>query len=137
VVATVTRELEDETLIAFARLGNDNPEAETLDDKLGVKDEARAFARVAAARQVTPPLAFGIFGDWGSGKSFFMRLIKKYVDELQNPKTNEAKTGLFHQNIVQIRFNAWHYVDSHLWTSLVDYIFSELDQWVLEEDEAT
>jgi hypothetical protein len=129
--ATVPPEPQDETTIAFARLGNDNPDAETLDDKLGVKDEAGAFARVAAARQVTPPLAFGIFGDWGSGKSFFMRLIKKYVDELQDPETDEAKTGLFHQNIVQIRFNAWHYVDSNLWASLVDYIFSELDRWVL------
>lgn len=118
--------------IAFAPLGNDNPDAETVDDKLGVADEAKAFARVAAARQVAPPLAFGIFGDWGSGKSFFMRLIKEHIDKLQDGTAREAKTGLFHENIVQIRFNAWHYVDSNLWASLVDYIFSELDRWVLK-----
>ena len=118
--------------IAFAPLGNDNPDAETLDDKLGVADEAEAFARVAAARQVAPPLAFGIFGDWGSGKSFFMRLIKEHIDKLQDGTAEEAKTGLFHENVVQIRFNAWHYVDSNLWASLVDYIFSELDRWVLK-----
>jgi hypothetical protein len=123
--------------ITFARLGNDNPEAEALDDKLGVDDEAWAFARVAAARQVMPPLAFGIFGDWGSGKSFFMRLIKEHVDHLQNPETDEAKSGLFHQNVVQIRFNAWHYVDSNLWASLVDHIFSELDRRVLEKAKQT
>lgn len=116
--------------ITFARMGNDNPERDNLDDKLGVADEARAFARVAAARQVDPPLAFGIFGDWGSGKSFFMRLMQDYVEKLSHKLVPEAATELFHENIVQIRFNAWHYAETNLWASLVDYIFSELDRWI-------
>jgi hypothetical protein len=116
--------------VIYAQMGNDNPDSANLDDKLGVADEARAFARVAAARQVEPPLAFGIFGNWGSGKSFFMRLMQEYVDKLANKKVEEAQSDLFHDKIVQIRFNAWHYTETSLWASLVDHIFSEFDRWI-------
>ncbi|TIN77491.1 P-loop NTPase fold protein [Mesorhizobium sp.] len=117
--------------IVFANLRNDSTEGDTLDDKLNVEDEARAFARVAAARQISPPLAFGVFGDWGSGKSFFMRLIHRHVAALANQAS--ARTGKgdgFHRQIVQIRFNAWHYAETNLWASLVDSIFVELDTWL-------
>ncbi len=114
--------------VSFANLGNDSPDKASLDDHLGAVDEARAFARIAAARGVTPPLAFGIFGEWGSGKSFFMRLMQDHVDKIAGKTAAEAGSA-FHGNIVQIRFNAWHYADSNLWASLVDNIFSELDQW--------
>jgi|GEM_PF-1401054 len=121
--------------ITYAQLGNDSPERANLDDKLGASDEARAFARVAAARHVVPPLAFGIFGDWGSGKSFFMRLMQDHVAKLSAKKADEAKgADLFHERIVQIRFNAWHYVENNLWASLVDYIFVELDRWLRMQD---
>ncbi len=41
-----------------------------------------------------------------------------------------TSADLFHQDVVQIRFNAWHYMESNLWASLVEYIFSELDKWL-------
>jgi hypothetical protein len=119
----------------FARLGNDV--GGSLDDKLGVEDEARAFAAVAAARDVPPPLAFGIFGAWGSGKSFFMRLMQKHVAEFAKPVVVAAPgqgSGGFHQNIVSVNFNAWHYAESNLWASLVDHIFMELDRWLKEKN---
>ena len=114
----------------LAEFDNDNSDRAGLVDRLGVEAEARAFARVAAAKRVTPPLAFGIFGDWGSGKSFFMRLLYEYVEKLQKGTVDEAKSGeVFHTSIVQIRFNAWHYIDTNLWASLVDHIFFELNDW--------
>jgi hypothetical protein len=116
--------------IGIAGLGNDDPWREDLDDKLGVADEARAFARVAAAKFFEPPLAFGIFGDWGSGKSFFMRLIHDHIEKLRTGQAPEADRARFHEGIVQVRFNAWHYVEQNLWASLVDHIFSELDRWI-------
>jgi hypothetical protein len=76
-------EFEPALTIPYAPLGNDNPDQTTLDDKLHVEAEAQAFARVAAAIDVRPPLAFGIFGDWGSGKSSFMRLTHRHVERLQ------------------------------------------------------
>ena len=38
--------------------------------------------RAAAATTLEPPLAFGIFGEWGSGKSFFMRLMHDHIENL-------------------------------------------------------
>ena len=35
------------------------------------KAEAEAFASMVRAKQFKPPLAVGIFGDWGSGKSLW------------------------------------------------------------------
>jgi len=122
---------------AYADLGSDSPDRADLIDKLGVADEAHAFARVAAAQNVTTPLAFGIFGEWGSGKSYFMRLIHEHVaylsDLAKDPKSKAA--GTFYPGIVQIRFNAWHYVETNLWASLVDNIFTKLDRWSRQRNE--
>lgn len=32
----------------------------------------------------------------------------------------------YYKNIVQIEFNAWHYIEGNLWASLVDHIFANL-----------
>jgi hypothetical protein len=125
----VPPEPEDDRELIFASLGNDDPWSGALDDRLGVLSEAKAFARAAAAKSFDPPLAFGIFGNWGSGKSFFMRLVHNHVEDLKSGSAEEAVTGQFHHEIVQIRFNAWHYVDQNLWASLVDHIFTEIDLW--------
>jgi hypothetical protein len=114
--------------VAFAGLGNDDPWGSGLKDSLGVGAEAMAFARVATARTYKPPFAFGVFGDWGSGKSFFMRLIHDHIDGIRLGKAPESKSRQFVRQVVQIRFNAWHYAEQNLWASLVDHIFAELDR---------
>ncbi len=101
-------------------------------DHLNVENEAQAFARVAASRMIRPPLAIGIFGEWGSGKTFFMEKIREHIEELQ-VAANSVKESAYHKKIVQIRFNAWHYMESNLWASLVDHIFKEMDKWLIRE----
>jgi hypothetical protein len=88
------------------------------EDTLGVERDAASFARVIADRKVDPPLAIGLFGEWGSGKSFFMHLIKAQIARIA-----ESRSTDFCRGIVQIDFNAWHYVEANLWASLVDNIF--------------
>ncbi len=98
-------------------------DAEAGNDELDVSRFARAFAAVMASKAVHPPLSIGIFGDWGSGKSFFMRLMREQtVKILEAPELRE----LFHQHIVPIRFNAWHYAEANLWASLVQEILQQL-----------
>lgn len=104
-------------------------------DLLGVEDEAAAFARIAAASSIKPPLAIGIFGEWGSGKTFFMRRIYENVEALTKRARPTSHPALFHTDIVQIRFNAWHYIETNLWASLVEYIFTELDRWLRDKTE--
>lgn len=121
-----------ETVLASPR--NDNPLSTDSVDLLGFGDDAKAFARLAASKDVKPPLAIAIFGSWGSGKSFFMRLIHEHVQRLSDGKPDstapEAASESFHRGIAQIRFNAWHYSETNLWASLVDHLFTQLGTYV-------
>jgi len=121
------------TYLDYASAHSDDPWALGLNDNLGMADEAKAFARLAVARQFKPPLAIGLFGDWGTGKSFFMRLIHEHIEKLikaqPSDEAPESGSDSFHTEVVQIRFNAWHYAETNLWASLVDHLFSELALW--------
>ena len=105
-------------------------------DHLGVESEAFAFARVAASKSIVPPLSIGVFGEWGSGKTFFMEKIRSHVSQLQASAQAAKRDGqetAYHTDIVQIPFNAWHYMETNLWASLVEHIFRELDKWLRRE----
>jgi hypothetical protein len=97
--------------------------ADRGEDRLDVSRYARAFATVIAAQRVNPPFSVGIFGDWGSGKSFFMRLMSEHTQKLcALADKGEDGKRLFCQSVVPIRFNAWHYAESELLASLVQAI---------------
>ena len=101
------------------------------DDQLGIEDDVRILCQLALARSTKPPLAIGLFGDWGTGKSFFMRRMQTRVREMQNEAmTSLARggTSLYCDNVVQVTFNAWHYADSNLWASVMTRIFESLKE---------
>lgn len=89
-------------------------------DQLGVQGKARTFATLLAAGSTPMPLAIGLFGNWGSGKSFFMKLIRQEMEAIA--KTAPAD-GAYCTNVAHITFNAWYYLDSNLWASLALRIF--------------
>lgn len=98
-------------------------------DLLGIERDVNALASLVAAYKVEPPLSIGLFGDWGSGKSHFMRQMRKRVELLSARARNSGKSQNelgYYKNIVQIEFNAWHYIEGNLWASLVDHIFANL-----------
>lgn len=99
------------------------------DDQLGIQTEVQTLAAIMTARDVTPPLAIGLFGEWGSGKSFFMSQMRKTVDALARPPTQQ-ETSPYCSGVVQITFNAWHYAETNLWASLVSAIFENLAEHV-------
>jgi len=102
-------------------------QADSGEDKLDVARYATAFAMVLAAEKVTPPLSVGVFGDWGSGKSFFMRLMQEQTKRVAASSATDANGDrLFCRQIVSIPFNAWHYAGGNLWASLVQTIFQSL-----------
>lgn len=105
-------------------------------DFLNIAPDVNAFAYLLTARDLQPPLAIGLFGDWGSGKSFFMRSLKQQIEEItaraRASELSQQEIAIY-RNVVQIEFNAWHYVDANLWASLADHIFVNLK---LEEHES-
>ncbi|MGH8900535.1 MAG: P-loop NTPase fold protein [Egibacteraceae bacterium] len=103
----------------------DKPLAEP-DDLVGISAEVDAFAYLIASRALEPPLAIGLFGDWGSGKSFFLRSLQRRIDGLVTAPVTSQRGLPFYTHIVQIEFNAWQYVEGNLWASLVEHVFRNL-----------
>src|ERR1700687_2100219 len=107
----------------FAGYQSDDP---TGKDLLEIGKEVEDLASVLAARDVNPPLSLGLFGDWGSGKSFFMRQLESRINLLKDDARKAQGDSAFCQDIVQITFNAWNYIDTDLWASLAAEIFEGL-----------
>lgn len=96
-------------------------------DLLAIEDQVSALAYVIAAKQTHPPLAIGLFGEWGSGKTFLMKHLRRRIDDLASgARTQNASERTFLGHIAQIEFNAWHYQEGDLWASLVDHILRNL-----------
>nr|WP_319998413.1 P-loop NTPase fold protein [uncultured Draconibacterium sp.] len=123
----------------------DNDGAYTTRDLLDIENDVRSFALLLAAKDIKPPLAIALFGKWGSGKSFFMEQLSIRVDELashqtflepdKDKRTQEelANEHVFCKGIVQIKFNAWSYLDANLWAGLVSSIFEKLDEYISQK----
>jgi KAP family P-loop domain len=89
------------------------------------------LARYISHEGLVPPVAIGVFGDWGSGKTFFIRALQSQIALLSSQSrgalaATPSQTTVFCSHIVQIEFNAWHFVESNLWASLAAHIFDRL-----------
>lgn len=98
--------------------------ARNIEDSLGFQKDVDALAAVMVYKEVTPPLAIGLFGNWGSGKSFFMNKLQQKIEEL-----TEDSQAAFCRKVLQINFNSWHYSDANLWASLITKIFEDLEKF--------
>jgi hypothetical protein len=135
---------EEETLLVGrpVELNSDEPEAVVrLDenwqlDPLAIRPDVEAFATLLACKTLQPPLSIGLFGPWGSGKTTFLKRLRQAVDR----RTAEAKqasgsqTFPYVSNVVHIEFNAWHYSEDALVSSLVDAIFRALSGFIKDEE---
>lgn len=112
----------------------------TIVDSFNAKADADALAELVTLESTGTPMAIGIFGHWGAGKSTLMRLVEDSVDRLAaDERKLRGKDSWFRAddkreadlrriaNVVQIRFNAWTYADSdNLWASLTAEFFDQL-----------
>lgn len=113
---------------AYAHLSNDNPEDSEI-DSLSIGNDINAFSKLIAYKGLIPPLSIGLFGRWGSGKSYFMQALERKINDL-SLKSNDV----FHKDIVHVKFNAWHYSDTNLLASLVYEIFNKIDEKINKPD---
>lgn len=98
-------------------------------DRLDIALDVKTLSAVILSTDVKPPLSIGLFGNWGTGKTFFMDCMQAEITRLSR-ETQGAKERRFHARVAQIRFNAWHYIDANLWASLVSHIIEELSKKV-------
>lgn len=98
-------------------------ESTTGPDQLGMARDALALATLIASKRLTPPLAVAVYGEWGSGKTFFMQQVENQVDRLSR---NDRGSSTFDRSIRHIKFGAWHYSRGNLWASLLEHIFCSL-----------
>jgi hypothetical protein len=108
-----------------------------LRDELGMDEEVAAMAALLAARSTASPLSVAVLGDWGVGKSSFLAQVAVRVDELTLSSTSAPATSAYASNVRQVRFNAWHYSDDHLWTGLVEHLFQALLESPAEDTDVT
>ena len=98
-----------------------NPDSPTLNNKINWQPaQARLVARIASC---TPPHVLGVHGDWGSGKTSFMRQIQWQLGgepndaagvqlplrQTGNPSKPERPPGTYQKNVLTIWFDAWRY----------------------------
>lgn len=118
-----------------ARLDPDHVARTKLVDHLGVRSEVDALCSVITSRDLDPPISIGLFGDWGSGKTFFMSLMRQQVARLaacaRQAETRDEPTS-YCAAVAQIEFNAWHFVDTNMWASIVTRIFEGLADYYQE-----
>jgi hypothetical protein len=118
-------------------IGNDagyHPDTDAGDDQLGIAADVHMLADLIASRRVAPPLSIGLFGDWGTGKSFFMRRMRARVRELAAATAAAERAAgkrgptvsAYCSDIRQVTFNAWHYAESNLWASLATHLLDSL-----------
>lgn len=110
------------------------------DDLLSFTKDVNAFATLLALEETKPPLAVALFGQWGSGKTFFMNQLRSVIRDLSNHQgfkkvvdatlATENREKPFCKGVVQIEFNAWSYLDSNLWAGLISTIFQRLDNYI-------
>lgn len=96
-----------------------NADGPSADDRLRIKGDVNRLCLVIIARDWSPPLSIGLFGDWGTGKSSFMLMMRNEIDRLVDCSSKvEEDDTVYVQSIVQIPINAWNCMDTNLWANL-------------------
>jgi hypothetical protein len=99
---------------------DEGEQGEPLTDLLQRSDMVDAIA--GAILGVDPPFTFGVYGSWGSGKTYFMKLVRDRIEQ----DREEAQPG--EPEPIVVEFEAWrHAKDERPDLSLVLSAYNELD----------
>lgn len=90
---------------------SDQPISYPIQDMLGYKNYANVLSEIIEDPTLETPLTIGVFGDWGTGKTSLLKLVKNNLEKE-------------HNNIHCVWFDAWKYDRKEsLWNALLNTIF--------------
>ncbi|MEO6218711.1 MAG: P-loop NTPase fold protein [Sphingomonas sp.] len=103
-------------------------------DVFGTSADAKALADIIMLEAAEPPLAIGIFGAWGSGKSTLIAELKQEIERQVQFEKERIERNLNADDslarvsgVMQLEFNAWSFADSeNLWASLTAELFDQI-----------
>jgi len=122
-------------------LNSDEPEAvvrvdeDWADDPLKIRRDVETFGALLASKSLEPPLSIGLFGPWGSGKTTFLKRLQRSVKRRAKEARDAIDAGkptLYVRHVVHVDFNAWHFAEGALTSSLVDTILRELGRYITD-----
>ena len=124
--------VQEETVRAAT--GSDQP---TKRDLLGFEPYVEAIAQFLMSPGTTPPLALSIEGEWGTGKSSFMRQLEKAIQretaELEKKGSSEEDKSADRRNrskkrqALTVWFNPWrHDKEDSLWAAFALKFISDI-----------
>ena len=107
-------------------------------DELGFEPYVRALARFLINQHTKPPLAVSIEGEWGSGKSSFMKQLQKEVVRLEKEQHKRLSRGLWRRRSMSgyqrreplsVWFNAWRNdQDESVWAAFAQTFIKQVSE---------
>jgi hypothetical protein len=112
---TTTKKEAEETKL---RLLSDEPISGLPEEKQdGLNFDIYAHVLAKAAADTPGPFTIGVFGEWGTGKTSLMKMIKRNLDED------------FPKEVITVWFNAWRYEkETHPIVPLIATIIQQLER---------
>lgn len=107
-----------------AKRGVPFSDSETDIDYLSRNEYAKVFAQYIKNKKTKTPFNIGIFGEWGEGKSSFLKLIVKEIEEMEELKYKNSSDYKVHI----INYNASEYSEKNkIWASILKRMFKEYE----------
>jgi predicted KAP-like P-loop ATPase len=109
--------------------GQDTLKLKTLQDKVDIIKDSIGSGLCDDKYSAIEPLAVGLFGEWGSGKTHQLKLIKQRIIRVQNmDKNKEDNKKDFPKRTIPIFFNAWRFEkEEHIILPLFETLLKDVE----------
>jgi Cdc6-like AAA superfamily ATPase len=98
-------------------------------DFLGFAPYIEALADLIESPHTQLPLTIGVYGDWGTGKSFLLDHLKRKLEERRRSRPSEPTTT----RVFPVAFNAWEYGAAQVvWPRLARCILDGLEKHLFD-----
>ncbi|NRG43881.1 hypothetical protein HRF87_03790 [Bacillus sp. CRN 9] len=104
---------------------------ESTSDLLSRLEHAQEISKLLSNKQTLTPLTLGIYGNWGEGKSTFLRLIETELGNINKMIEDSREEEIIYNKTHVVRFDASEYNDQDkIWYSMLSQLFAKYEEEV-------